>query len=551
LFYTSFLVAPLSPAGCNFKPPIVSRMTLSFRITCFAALAALALPFFSRAQDDAERRCTSMELLQQRLTADPTLAERMQQQEKVIQKWIADHPGGERTIITIPVVVHLVYNPAENIVIPDWQVKSQIDVLNEDYRRLNADIYKTPTDFTSVAGDCEIQFRLAEQDPNGNPTNGIVRNETNAQSLWDMGGFQMWQNDAWDTQKYLNIWVASIDDNILGWSTFPGSSGGVDGVVITDRAFGRTGDLKPKYNRGRTPTHEVGHWFDLLHTWADDGGTCSGSDYCDDTPNQGDSNVGCPSYPQTASCSNTGDMFMNYMDYVHDSCMNIFTNDQKTRMHAAINTQRTALLTSNGAVQPATYANDIEVTDILYPFLTIDERFILPKVRVHNNGSNPVNSFKLHFGFFNQDIHEIDYTFTLAAGLDTVLELPQTKDSLGYNFFIAYATNLNGNAFEEDTVNNYMTRSYYVDPALVKPIDEFTVFNNPSNGLFILDFDVLVTNGFEMDVFDILGRRVPFTVTNPLYNRLELSLQHPTPGMYFVRVKNDNKRIAKKIVVGS
>lgn len=264
-------------------------------------------------------------------------------------------------VITIPVVVHVVYKTAaQNI--SDAQIQSQIDVLNEDYRRLNSDATNTPAAFQSVAADAKIEFCLAQRDPNGNPSNGITRTVTTVDS-WPLATADQVKNDAtggvdpWPKADYLNIWVCNLDPAILGYAYYPGVSASLDGAVIGYKYFGDHFATVAPYNLGRTATHEIGHWLNLIHVWGDDGGACTGSDYCADTPNQGSENYGCPNYPHTDACSPTspGVMFMDYMDYVNDNCMNMFTQDQVDRMRTALNTTRISIQNSKGC-----YAVNIE-----------------------------------------------------------------------------------------------------------------------------------------------------------------------------------------------
>jgi hypothetical protein len=142
-------------------------------------------------------------------------------------------------------------------------------------------------------------------------------------------------DDAIDPAHKLNIWVCNLGQNLLGYAQFPGGPSATDGVVILYSAFGSRskypgGTYISKYDLGRTATHEIGHWMNLRHIWGDDGGSCSGSDMVDDTPNQGSENYGCPSFPHV-SCSNSGDMSMNYMDYTDDACMFMFSKGQQSR----------------------------------------------------------------------------------------------------------------------------------------------------------------------------------------------------------------------------
>jgi PKD repeat protein len=248
------------------------------------------------------------------------------------------------------VVVHVIWKTSQQN-IPDAQIISQIEVLNEDYRRLNADTTNTPVMFQGVAADVEIEFCLATTDPDGNPTDGITRTETtvnsftqnNAMKYTSQGG-----HDAWPSDHYLNIWVCNLGGGLLGYAQFPNGPATTDGVVIGYQFFGYNSPGGYPYHLGRTTTHEVGHWLNLYHIWGDDGGACTGTDLVADTPNQGGEYYGCPPFPQS-SCGSE-DMFQNYMDYSDDGCMNIFTAGQKTRVHAAINVFRTELFESMGCV---------------------------------------------------------------------------------------------------------------------------------------------------------------------------------------------------------
>ncbi|RUA27668.1 MAG: zinc metalloprotease [Bacteroidetes bacterium] len=284
----------------------------------------------------------------------PDLKSKQDLQEKELQKWIHNpKTQKDNDVIIIPVVVHILYNNNyQNI--SDAQIQSQIDVLNRDYRRLNADTINTPSLFDSVAADVGIEFCFAHQDPNGNWTNGVTRTQT-SKTIFDLyaddakftsqGGI-----DAWDRDKYYNIWVvpsikAGTETGILGYAQMPGGPPATDGVVVEFRYFGDTLNVSPPYDKGRTLTHETGHWLSLYHIWGDDGYSCSGSDFVEDTPNQGGENYACPSFPHP-SCNNTSDMFMNYMDYTNDACMNMFTYGQKQRMIGVLNSSRASLKTS-------------------------------------------------------------------------------------------------------------------------------------------------------------------------------------------------------------
>ncbi len=320
------------------------------KIFTMVAAIAMAVTFAN-----AQRNCGSMEHLQQ-MSTDPQVIEKRQQIEAFTEEWTRNN-GGDRALVTIPVVVHVVYNTtAENI--SDAQVLSQINVLNADFRKLNSDAANVPAAFSGLAADANIEFCLASTDPNGATTTGITRTSTTATSFSTNDGVKFSTSggkNAWDATKYLNIWVCDISGGILGYAQFPGGSASTDGVVIDYQYYGTTGTATAPFNKGRTATHEVGHWLNLYHIWGDDGTGCTGTDSVSDTPNQADENYGCPVFPQV-SCSNgpNGDMFMNYMDYTDDACMYMFSTGQASRMQAlfASGGFRAGLLTSNGCGAP-------------------------------------------------------------------------------------------------------------------------------------------------------------------------------------------------------
>ncbi|GAB3583215.1 hypothetical protein GCM10027345_28560 [Hymenobacter daeguensis] len=307
-----------------------------------------------------------MEVLQAQLAADPGMAQRMVAINNQAMQFAASQAAqqvgtAQRTsaiTVTIPVVVHVLYSTAsENI--SDAQIQSQIDVLNEDYHKLNSDYTKTPSVFASQVADVGIQFVLAKRDPNGNATTGIERKSSTTTSWGTADKIKSTSTgglNAWNSSQYLNLWVGTIGGGILGYAQFPGGAASTDGVVISPVYFGRTGTVTSPYNLGRTASHEVGHWLNLNHIWGDDNGACTGTDNVSDTPNQASENYGKPTFPHV-SCSNgpNGDMFMNYMDYVDDNAMFMFSTGQSTRMNAlfASGGARVGLLSSLGGVAPS------------------------------------------------------------------------------------------------------------------------------------------------------------------------------------------------------
>jgi hypothetical protein len=241
-------------------------------------------------------------------------------------------------LLTIPVVVHVVHR-TEDENISDAQVRSQIDVLNKDFRAKNTDKSKVPAVWKSLVADANIEFKLATTDPKGKRTSGITRTATTVREFGPDDAVKSKRSGGvtpWPTDRYLNIWVCNLSGGLLGYAQFPGGKAATDGVVVLYTAFGTRGAVKPPFNKGRTATHEVGHYLNLRHIWGDRN-DCTGNDFVTDTPPARQSNTGKPKFPHI-TCNNgpNGDMYMNYMDYVDDASMFMFTAGQVARMNAAL-----------------------------------------------------------------------------------------------------------------------------------------------------------------------------------------------------------------------
>lgn len=301
------------------------------------------------------RNCAAHDYNAAMMAADPSFQNAQDAIENHTANYIAQNGyGASKDVVTIPVVFHIVWRTAsENI--SDAQILSQLNILNADFALANADAASIPGAFQPLAANTNIQFCLAQRDPNGNPSTGIVRRQTtvtsfstnNAVKFTAQGG-----SDAWPRDKYLNVWVCSLGGGLLGYAQFPGGSASTDGVVNLNTATGSIGTATAPFNKGRTLTHEVGHWLNLRHIWGD--ATC-GNDQVNDTPTQTTSNTGCPSFPKTSNCSGNGangDMFMNYMDYTNDACMFMFSAGQSARMNAVLDAGgfRNILRQSDGCV---------------------------------------------------------------------------------------------------------------------------------------------------------------------------------------------------------
>lgn len=393
----------------------------------------------------------------------------------------------DENIITIPVVVHVIHDDKavgvdENIA--DAQIISQITILNQDYRKmLGTPGYNT----NPVGADTEIEFCLAQRTPNGQATTGINRLSmaTPVMTIPGWGEFTTWDMDEielnlkpatiWDPDEYLNIWVV---DNILlgmvaGYAQFPESSGlegleggglstgaSTDGVVISHYCFG-SADIYPQgtynfpYNKGRTTTHEVGHWLGLRHIWGDNdscnvNATDSLNDYCLDTPPADDANEGCA---QTSTCS-VPSMYQNYMDYTNDSCQNIFTEDQKMRMRTVLENslRRNTLAASSGCLPPSEFDAKIGIINMGEDC----EVEVLPVIMLSNIGTTTViNSAEISYEIEGETVQTYNWTGTLNTESEVEIALPlvefqQTSD------FTVNLVSIN-NTIDDNTLNNSKT----------------------------------------------------------------------------------------------
>ena len=270
--------------------------------------------------------------------------------------------GGQ---ITIPVVIHIVWHtPEENI--SDDVIASQIDILNKDFNAQNSDLDKIPKEFKKRISTSGIRFCLANKDTNGLPTTGIIRTKTTVKAIGLTNNIfetKLGGSNNWNPDKYLNIWVANTSDYITGIGSYPNLVPAYQsGVIVHPRYFGK--NATKKFGLGRVAVHEIGHYFGLYHTRGQLNDTiCETNDDVDDTPPQLYAYEGCPIYPQY-SCGESS-LFMNYMDYVNDPCMFMFTEGQMQRMLMTIQKYRSGLLESDVSCS-VTKKNDL-LDCIIFP----------------------------------------------------------------------------------------------------------------------------------------------------------------------------------------
>ena len=384
----------------------------------------------------------------------------------------------QNAVITIPVVVHVIHNgniigTDENIF--DQQVISQIQVLNEDFRKKSG----TPGFNTNPVGaDVEIEFALAKRDPAGILTNGINRVDLGQES-WstdEIDSFVKPQTQ-WNPDKYLNIWVVKFSgNNLLGYAQFPDASGlpginpiegdaNTDGVVIGYAFFGSSsyfpgGTYLANYDKGRTASHEVGHWLGLRHIWGD--GDCTKDDFCADTPNAAKENEGCPVAVDSCPASFGLDMIENYMDYTNDACMNIFTSDQKNRMITVMNnsTRRVSLKTSDALVPGTTFANDAS-TMIVNLNINCSTNFS-PVIKITNKGTSPLTRASIQYGIDNQNLQTYNWTGNLSNNQSQDITLDRLTTTIGNHNFSCTISSVNGTT-DQNASNNGSTINFEIE----------------------------------------------------------------------------------------
>jgi hypothetical protein len=376
----------------------------------------------------------------------------------------------ENAVITIPVVVHVIHNgdaygTSENIF--DEQVLSQIRVLNEDFRKK---IGTPGFNDNPVGADVELEFALAKSDPSGVLTNGINRVDL-GQASWSTNEIESTVKPLtqWDPSRYFNIWVVKLASNtLLGYAQFPSASGlsginansgnaNTDGIVIGYAFFGSSiyfpgGTYVNNYDKGRTASHEVGHWLGLRHIWGD--GDCTVDDFCADTPNAGQENQGCPAGADSCPNSPGLDMIENYMDYTDDACMNIFTNDQKNRITTVMNNsiRRVSLKTSDALTPGFLLGNDAS-SRIINLNINCSKTFA-PTIEISNKGTNTLTQVTIQYSVDNQNVQTYNWTGSLTTNQSQNITLPNLTTTVGDHNFNCSINTINSTTDQNAANNN-------------------------------------------------------------------------------------------------
>ena len=442
----------------------------TFKLICFAMIFSCFSITAQEKNAEQVRNCATDEYNAQLLIDNPNMmgsdAFERQMAPKIAEIKRQLESGSRRVLqFTIPVVVHVIHNGepiGTGANISDAQVLSQIQVLNEDFRRI---VGTNGFNSDPNGADVEVEFCLAQQDPDGCVTTGIDRVDMSAVSTtWSGPGGNtdsvLKPATFWDASQYMNMWSVNFADNsLLGFAQFPGGPANTDGVVSNYTYFGSNDapgvTIPGNFNLGRTMTHEVGHYLALFHTFQ---GGCGGGDQCADTPAVDSPNFGCPTTHM--SCGDL-DMVRNYMDYTDDSCMNVFTNDQKARVIAAMtnSANRPNTTTSDKCTPLADVSNDgsIEINQLVPGAACTGE--IVPNIRVQNFGTVTLTSATISYDIDGGTSTDYPWTGNLANGEFVDLDLPVITASGGEHDFNVSIASPNGNA-DERSCNDVTTATF-------------------------------------------------------------------------------------------
>ena len=463
---------------------------------------------------------------------------------RYLEQWDQSNPESVQSVLKIPVVVHVMHAPGEpygvQSNITDEQIFSQIEVLNEDFRRLMG---SRGFNSSAVGADTELEFCLATLDPTGQPTTGIVRvpysGSTNFQLSQDLA---MKNLSRWNTGRYLNIWIVkSIQSGILGYAYLPDDLAGdpqrtsIDGLVIGARFFGsrekqpagQTFNLDNTFGLGRTATHEIGHYLNLLHTWGDGG--CEVDDGVGDTPLCSGQYFGCPPDPARPIQCGFSRMVENYMDYSDDDCFNIFTQGQKNRMRAAmqfyafrasLSNQLNLVATGCSDTSNPLYADTLILSGGNGQVQRVNKDFESAlQVRVLNQFSAGFNNVEVRFQLLEQP-----------NGSDLQLDTLIRSAAGGYANLALRAGMIPGNYRIRASANTARGGEVFFD---LTAISATVAYPNPFENSITLKLDYPAVQTVQVQVFDLTGRRV-HQEERQAKEALVLELGHLANQFYFV-----------------
>ncbi len=503
----------------------------------------LLFPFWGEAQ---QRDCAAMDNLEIKMQEDPSLQERMDAIEQHTRNFMSQGNYRAGEIVTIPIVFHVVYrNSSQNL--SDAQLLSQLQVLNDDFRRLNADANNQ----WPQAADTQIEFCLASVDPDGNATSGIQRRQTNKRSFsYNNDGVKFNSSgglDAWPAGDYLNFWVCNLGNGLLGYAQFPGGDPATDGVVCDYLYVGSGGSAQAPFDLGRTATHEVGHWLNLRHIWGDGG--CSVDDFISDTPTSDAPNYGCAN--GHVSCGST-DMVENYMDYSDDACMNLFTSGQVARMQTLFSAggARASLANSNGCGNGTggpTCSDGVQngqetgvdcggpdcspcsTAGCDTPGGTVATNIKPKRARLNWDAVSSANDYTV-------EIRAVGGTWQSSNTGGTNTTVSSLSNGTTYEWRVA--ANCTGTTSDFSAICSFTagnSGSGACGSTRIITKDALHLFPNPAQDQLFVNLGIDIEEEFTLSIHDLNGRLIERRVEAPT-NRLELNLTEVADGMYFLRI---------------
>ncbi len=470
--------------------------------------------------------------------------------------------------ITIPVIVHVIHGGQAVGTHPNIsqnQVNSQITVLNDDFAGTGLNVSNlAATAFSAIgAANCDIAFCAAEKDPNGvslaqpgiDRVNYTSNGWANPTSFSSSTAFQNYMNGTvkpatiWDPTRYLNVWVSDVSNaaGLLGYATFPaasnltgipgGSTGSAstDGVWIWSRAYGTIGVFSP-YHKGRTATHEIGHWMGLRHITGD---AACGSDFCNDTPVQQSLNFGCPNYPKV-SCSNgpNGEMFMNFMDYCDDLCLYMFSPDQNARIQTAM---------ANAPFRKFLNASSATLCNV--PSVAPVASFTIQSTNCRDSLVKPFNMST------GSPLPSYQWATTPTAGVNYVPGSTAANPNITFAIPAIYTVSLT--ATNAAGTNTYFEYVMVLDCGDGVGISESTTLNdfiriqpNPGTGVFTLHTAFSKARELDLTIFNALGQKVYEANINGLkQSETEINLDFLPVGVYSFSIESGSQRTVKRLVI--
>jgi hypothetical protein len=408
---------------------IKSPQHITLKVMLWAFL--ICLPLYSFPQAVIQGKCGTALILAEKFQ------EQTHYQERKFEQWLGakraylSSQRNNNDILQVPVVFHVIHKGeivGSGLNISKETIDRQLVTLNEDFNQRNPDTSSTLSEFINLAANMEIEFVYAKQSPEGYPTNGIIRQVGNQSTYSYQERETLASESFWPPEDYLNIWIMDIRSPGLGWAEFPSTSlagidegnikANADGIAIDYQYVGDNPNSPTFASKGRTLTHEMGHFFGLRHIWGDGG--CNVDDYCEDTPTASESSSGCDLTKTT--CSSL-DMVQNFMDYTNDICMTIFTQDQKLRVKTVLENspRRVTLINSKALSEPPVFAYDAGIL-LTKPsaYRSSCANTYTPSILIRNLGTDSLNAFSVRLYTGNNLLETINITEQpLASGAET------------------------------------------------------------------------------------------------------------------------------------